>query len=130
MAIPNTQRNAIETLVQTAGTSPIDLQALAGKTLTLDGRTLVLCGVSDGHGSHSRSSAKVAVFAFGQTASPRVPTPQRCDAAVLLRPPTKAEREAWSAGTALHALDVLQIDLAHDTARVSTSGHSTTYVPV
>lgn len=127
MAIPNTQRDAIETLVLNAGTSPIDLREL-GK-LELDGKPLHLCGVSTGQGHHSRSRARVAVFTYGEPGE-SVSREAPCDAAVLLRAPTQEERDRRGSNTALHALDALTIDLADGRAVARKLDHSTTYVPL
>lgn len=128
MAIPNTQRDAIETIVLTAGTSHIDLREL-GEHLELDGKPLHLCGVSTGQGHHSRSSARVAVFTFGEPGEP-VSREAPCDAAVLLRAPTQEERDHRESNTALHALDALAIDLVDGRAIARKLDHSTTYVPL
>lgn len=127
MALPNTQRDAIESLIERIDDDAIDLREL--DTLELDGKPLHLCGVSTGQGHHSRSRARVAVFTYGEPGE-SVSHEASCDAAVLLRAPTKGERERWGANTALHALDALAIDLVDGRAIARKLDHSTTYVPL
>lgn len=130
MAIIDTQRSAIETLVELAGTSHINLRSIDDWTLELDGEPIVFCGVSQGQGPQSRSDAKVAVFSFGEPDHSRPLPSQKCDAAVLLRSPTQSERARWGSNTALHSLDAIKIEATDRGVRVSKLGHSAQYVPL
>lgn len=135
MAIPDTQRIAIETLVERAGHDPIDLRKIARNGITLNGRPISYCGVSIGRGPQSRSDIKVAVFYYGTIRTSRVThypsgLPIVADAAVLLRPPTQDERAAWGPNTALQALDAIRIEELDGDLHVTRSGHSITYVPL
>lgn len=131
MAIVDTQRRAIETLVNVVGPRTVDLCQLGNKSLTLDGEPLVFCGVSIGRGPHSLSSARVAVFGLGPSEGLAIPA-ETCDAAVLLRAPTQNERAQWSPGTALHALDAIDFQSDPDgTVQAQRIGnHKVTYVPL
>ncbi len=130
MAIIDTQRNAIEALVELVGASHINLRSLDDWTLELDGEPIVFCGISEGCGPHSRSNVKVAVFSFGEPGHSRPLPSEKCDAAVLLRPVTQIERRKWSANTALRGLDAIKIEVTEHGVRVSKLGHSAQYVPL
>lgn len=134
MAIPNTQRIAIETLVERTGAHPIDLREVDRVGITLNGRPIAFCGVSFGRGSQSCSSAKVAVFYYGTIRTPvpydHLGVPHVCDAAVLLRAPTPEERATRTPGTALEALDALSLELRDGAIQARLIGDTELYVSI